>query len=54
MNYIEFILSELQFISKSDYLKKMAHFEIDISMAFGIRVPNIRKLGKPDFTKPVF
>jgi len=46
MKDIEFILSELQSISEPDYLKKMAHFRIDISKAFGIRVPNIRKLGK--------
>ncbi len=46
MKDIEFILSELQSISEPDYLKKMAHFGIDISKAFGIRVPNIRKLAK--------
>ncbi|WP_316823998.1 DNA alkylation repair protein [Pedobacter miscanthi] len=46
MKGIEFILSGLQCISEPDYLKKMARFGIDISKAFGIRVPNIRKLGK--------
>lgn len=46
MNDIDFILSELKSISEPDYLKKMAHFGIDVSKAFGIRVPNIRKLAK--------
>ncbi|WP_316830045.1 DNA alkylation repair protein [Pedobacter aquatilis] len=46
MNDIEFILSELKAISEPEYLKKMAHFGIDITKAFGIRVPNIRKLAK--------
>jgi len=46
MNDINFILSELKSISEPEYLKKMAHFGIDISKAFGIRVPNIRKLAK--------
>jgi len=46
MNDIDFILSELQSISEPEYLKKMAHFGIDISKAYGIRVPNIRKLAK--------
>lgn len=46
MNDLEFILSELKNISEPEYLKKMAHFGIDISKAYGIRVPNIRKLGK--------
>lgn len=47
MNDISFILSELESTSEPEYLKKMAHFGINISKAFGIRVPNIRKLGKP-------
>lgn len=42
----DFILSELKAISEPEYLKKMAHFGIDTSKAFGIRVPNIRKLAK--------
>jgi len=46
MNDVSFILSELESISEPEYLKKMAHFGIDISKAFGIRVPNIRQLGK--------
>ncbi|PWS29922.1 DNA alkylation repair protein [Pedobacter paludis] len=46
MNDIDFILSELKSISEPKYLKKMEHFGIDISKAFGIRVPNIRKLAK--------
>lgn len=46
MNDIAFILSELEAISEPEYLKKMTHFGIDTSRAFGIRVPNIRKLGK--------
>ncbi|MGQ7857055.1 DNA alkylation repair protein [Pedobacter sp. WC2501] len=46
MNDVSFILSELESISEPEYLKKMDHFGIDISKAFGIRVPNIRKLGK--------
>jgi hypothetical protein len=40
MNDIAFILSELESLSEPEYLKKMAHFGIDISKAFGIRVPN--------------
>lgn len=43
---IDFILSELQSVSEPEYLKKMAHFGIDVSKAYGIRVPNIRKLAK--------
>lgn len=43
---VNFILSELQAISEPDYLKKMAHFGIDTSKAYGIRVPNIRTLAK--------
>ena len=43
---IDFILSELKSISEPEYLKKMAHFGIDVSKAYGIRVPNIRKLAK--------
>ncbi|GGH00942.1 DNA alkylation repair protein [Pedobacter zeae] len=46
MNDLEFILSELKAISEPGYLNKMAHFGIDISKAYGIRVPHIRKLGK--------
>jgi 3-methyladenine DNA glycosylase AlkD len=46
MKDLDFIISELKSISEPDYLKKMAHFGIDISKAFGIRVPNIRKMGK--------
>ena len=46
MDDLDFIISELRSISEADYLKKMAHFGIDTSKAFGIRVPNIRKLGK--------
>jgi 3-methyladenine DNA glycosylase AlkD len=46
MNNLDFILSELRSISEPDYLKKMDHFGIDISKAFGIRVPNIRKLSE--------
>ncbi|WP_316848084.1 DNA alkylation repair protein [Pedobacter psychrodurus] len=46
MKDLDFIISELKSINEPDYLKKMAHFEIDISKAFGIRVPNIRKMGK--------
>jgi 3-methyladenine DNA glycosylase AlkD len=46
MNDLDFVLSELKSISEPEYLKKMAHFGIDISKAFGIRLPNIRKLGK--------
>lgn len=46
MNDIDFILSELRAISEPEYLEKMAHFGIDITKAFGIRVPNIRKLAK--------
>lgn len=46
MNDVSFILSELESISEPEYLKKMDHFGIDISKAFGFRVPNIRKLGK--------
>ncbi|WP_412465519.1 DNA alkylation repair protein [Pedobacter sp. KLB.chiD] len=46
MNDITFILSELESISEPEYLKKMAHFGIDTSKAYGIRVPAIRKLAK--------
>ncbi|MCZ4222231.1 DNA alkylation repair protein [Pedobacter rhodius] len=46
MNDIDFILSELKSISEPEYLKKMAHFGIDVSKAYGIRVPNVRKLAK--------
>jgi 3-methyladenine DNA glycosylase AlkD len=46
VNDIDFILSELKSISEPEYLKKMARFGIDISKAFGIRVPDIRKLAK--------
>jgi 3-methyladenine DNA glycosylase AlkD len=46
MNDIDFILSELKALSEPEYLGKMAHFGIDTSKAFGIRVPNLRKLAK--------
>lgn len=46
MKDLDFILSELKSISEQDYLKKMAHFGIDTSKAFGIRLPNIRKLAR--------
>jgi len=46
MNDVEFILAELKSISEPAYLEKMAHFGIDISKAYGIRVPNIRALAK--------
>lgn len=46
MNDIDFILSELKALSEPEYLTKMAHFGIDTSKAFGIRVPNLRKLAK--------
>lgn len=46
MDNIDFILSELKTISEPAYLKKMAHFGIDTSKAFGIRVPNLRTLAK--------
>ena len=46
LGVIDFILSELKSVSEPEYLKKMAHFGIDVSKAYGIRVPNIRKLAK--------
>ena len=46
LGVIDFILSELKSISEPEYLKKMAHFGIDVSKAYGSRVPNIRKLAK--------
>lgn len=46
LGVVDFILSELKTIGEPEFLKKMAHFGIDISKAFGIRVPNIRKLAK--------
>jgi len=46
MEGLNFVIAELKSISEPEYLKKMAHFGIDISKAFGIRIPNIRKLGK--------
>ena len=46
LGIVNFILYELQSISDPEYLKKMDHFGIDVSKAYGIRVPDIRKLAK--------
>ncbi|MCX2574757.1 DNA alkylation repair protein [Pedobacter sandarakinus] len=43
---VDQLLSELRALSEPNYVKKMAHFGIDVSRAFGIRVPKIRALAK--------
>ncbi|WP_443939667.1 DNA alkylation repair protein [Pedobacter sp. MW01-1-1] len=46
MNDIDFILSELKSLAEPGFDVKMAHFGIDTSMAYGVRVPKIRALAK--------
>ncbi|KLT65611.1 DNA alkylation repair protein [Pedobacter sp. BMA] len=46
MNDVDFILHELSKLGDPTYLIKMSHFGIDVSRAYGIRVPHIRQLAR--------
>ena len=46
MNDLDFILTELRALSDPEFVKKMARFGIEVSNAFGVRVPEIRKLAR--------